>query len=109
MTKTEIIVRGLYHADAADLEITLLHQEHSCVLSEATSSSAESSDSGSTSTVVTRPAGVQFGVPEERRYMGGFGPNPGGCKQAQSFLCHARVNLPLASSMWPRKFSNIVL
>lgn len=70
VTKTEVIVRGLYHAAAADLEITLLHQEHSCVLSAATSFSAE-----------TRPAGVQFGVPEERRYMRGFGPNPGtlGC------------------------------
>lgn len=66
VTKTEVIVRGLYHAAAADLEITLLHQEHSCVLSAATSYSEE-----------TRPAGVHFGVPEERRYMHGFGPNPG--------------------------------
>lgn len=40
------------------------------MLSAATSFS---DDSGG----ATRPAGVQFGIPEERRYMRGFGPNPG--------------------------------
>lgn len=77
VTKTEVIVRGLYHAAATDLEITLLHQEHSCVLSAATSSSTETTGNTSSSSGVTRPAGVQFGIPEERRYMRGFGPNPG--------------------------------
>lgn len=66
MTKTEVVVRGLYHAYAADLEITLLHQEHSCVLSAATDD-----DIGG------RPSGEQFGIPEDRRYIHGFGSNPG--------------------------------
>lgn len=66
VTKTEVIVRGLYHASASDLEITLLHQEHSCVLSALTEDNNNA-----------RPAGVQFGAPENRRYMRGFGPNPG--------------------------------
>lgn len=72
VTKTEVIVRGLYHADASDLEITVLHQEHSCVLS------ASAETMGDSSSYSARPAGVQFGVPEERRHMRGFGPNPGG-------------------------------
>lgn len=69
VTKTEVIIRGLYHADASDLDISLLHQQHSCVLSASVATTAATS---------SRPAGVQFGVPEERRYMNGFGPNPGG-------------------------------
>ena len=64
VTKTEVIVRGLYHADSSDLDITLIHQQHSCILSASTETR-------------NRPAGVQFGVPEDRRYMQGFGPNPG--------------------------------
>ncbi|CAM9340464.1 unnamed protein product, partial [Hapterophycus canaliculatus] len=80
VTKTEVIVRGLYHADASDLAITLLHQEHSCLLS----ASAETTGSSSDSSTSTRPAGVQFGVPEDRRYIRGFGPNPAASTGAPS-------------------------
>ncbi|CAM9210897.1 unnamed protein product [Ectocarpus sp. 13 AM-2016] len=78
VTKTEVIVRGLYHADASDLEITVLHQEHSCMLS------ASAETMGDSSSYSARPAGVQFGVPEERRYMRGFGPNPAASTGAPS-------------------------
>lgn len=64
VAKAEVIIRGLYHAEAGDLEITLLHQEHACNLTVP-------------STAGSRPAGVQFGVPNDRRIMQGFGPNPG--------------------------------
>ncbi|CAM9804617.1 unnamed protein product, partial [Scytosiphon promiscuus] len=80
VTKAEVIVRGLYHAAASDLDITLLHQEHSCVLSASADTTGSSSDSSSS----TRPAGVQFGVPEDRRYIRGFGPNPAASTGAPS-------------------------
>lgn len=64
VTKAEVIVRGFYHADGEDLEITLLHQEHSCNLIAPAAAGS-------------RLAGVQFGVPLDRRYIQGFGPNPG--------------------------------
>lgn len=66
VTKAEVIVHGLYHADAGDLEVTLLHQEHSCALV-----------TPSTAVAASRTAAVQFGVPVDRRYMQGFGHNPG--------------------------------
>lgn len=64
VAKAEVIIRGLYHAEAGDLEITLLHQEHSCNLTIP-------------STDGSGPAGGQFGVPTDRRIMQGFGSNPG--------------------------------
>ena len=80
VTKTEVIVRGLYHAQASDLEITLLHQEHSCVLKASSKTSS------------TRPGGIQFGVPEDRRYMRGFGPKPGMCVSAAIYVPRERFS-----------------
>lgn len=65
VAKTEVVVRGLHHEEAGDLEITLMHQEHSCDLLVAPS------------TPGGRPTGVQFGVPPDRRVIQGFGANPG--------------------------------
>lgn len=66
VSKAEVIVQGLYHADASDLEISLLHQEHSCSLVVPRTKSAPGGAGGAT-----------FGVPVDRRYMQGFGPDPG--------------------------------
>lgn len=70
-----MIVRGLYHAQASDLEMALLHQEHSCLLK------------ASSSTSRNRPGEerVQFGVAEDRRYIRGFGPRTGRCFSLRVF------------------------
>lgn len=66
VAKAEVVIHGLYHADARDLEITLLHQEHSCSLV-----------TPSTVSTFSRAASLQFGLPVDRRYIQGFGPNTG--------------------------------
>ncbi|CAM9188184.1 unnamed protein product, partial [Discosporangium mesarthrocarpum] len=77
VTKAEIVVRGLYHAHLEDLDITLMHQKHSCTISSGSSSNSSSTVSagGVGGGLSTRK--VQLGIPPNRRVMEGFGPDHG--------------------------------
>ncbi|CAM9190144.1 unnamed protein product [Choristocarpus tenellus] len=83
VTKAEVVIRGLYHAQASDLELTLIHQEHSCTLTSATDTSLSSPSQSAKSGVISSRS-VLLGVPPYRRMMDGFGPDPGAATGAMS-------------------------